>query len=415
MPFMVRNGAFPSRSFLLYWRANVVSSFGTYITLFALQALVVLTLHGSAAEVGWLNSVRWLPYLVVGVVVGALVDRRSRRPVMVMTDFVQAGLLATIPLLWWVHWLSFPALLAIVLAYGTASVINGAAEMSFLPRLVSREHLQRAHARGDGADAVAMTAGPAVAGLLVKVAGAPLAVLVDAAGYIYSAVTLRRIAVTEPAPAGDTRAKDLVREIRDGVRWVYRGSGLTTLAVATHVWFVGNAVVSVVVAPYALVMLGLTPFQFGLTGALGGVGAVAGAAVTTRVGLLLGTGRTIIAGDAISAVAVLVMVAAAATKHTWLSVAVLGAGQGLYGLALGMSNSHEMSYRQLVTPDELQARTNTTLRSFNRAVMVIAAPLAGILADAWGIEPTFLVAASIFAFVAGGLALTSFRAVRAPI
>jgi len=80
-----------------------------------------------------------------------------------------------------------------------------------------------------------------------------------------------------------------------------------------------------------------------------------------------------------------------------------------------MSNSHEMSYRQLVTPDELQARTNTTLRSFNRAVMVIAAPLAGILADAWGIEPTFLVAASIFAFVAGGLALTSFRAVRAPI
>jgi hypothetical protein len=65
---------------------------------------------------------------------------------MVMTDLVQAGLLATIPLLWWVRWLSFPALLVIVLAYGTASVINGAAEMSFLPRLVSREHLQRAHA-----------------------------------------------------------------------------------------------------------------------------------------------------------------------------------------------------------------------------------------------------------------------------
>jgi hypothetical protein len=66
MPFMVGNDAFPSRSFLLYWRANVVSSFGTYITLFVLQTLVVLTLHGSAAEVGWLNSVRWLPSLVVG-------------------------------------------------------------------------------------------------------------------------------------------------------------------------------------------------------------------------------------------------------------------------------------------------------------------------------------------------------------
>jgi MFS family permease len=89
---MVSDERFPSRSFLFYWRANAVSGFGTYVTLFALQALVVLTLHGSAAEVGWLNSVRWLPSLVVGVVVGALVDRHSRRPIMVTTDLVQAAL-----------------------------------------------------------------------------------------------------------------------------------------------------------------------------------------------------------------------------------------------------------------------------------------------------------------------------------
>ena len=159
---------FPSRSFLLYWRANAVSAFGSYITLLALQTLVVLTLHGSAAQVGWLNSARWLPYLVVGVVVGALVDRHARRPIMITTDLVQAVLLAAIPLLWWIDMLSFPALLVIVMAYGTASVINGAAAMSFLPRLVKRRHLQRAHARDDGADAAAMSAGPALGGLLVS-------------------------------------------------------------------------------------------------------------------------------------------------------------------------------------------------------------------------------------------------------
>ena len=186
-------------------------------------------------------------------------------------------------------------------------------------------------------------------------------------------------------------------EIRDGVRWVYRGSGLTTLALATHGWFVGNAVVGVVLAPYALGMLGLTPFQFGLIGAVGGIGALLGAAITTRVGLRLGTGRTIIACHVITTVGVLVMVAAGEPTQAWASVAVLAAGQGLYGLAMGMSNSHEMSFRQLVTPDELQARTNTTLRSLNRAVMVVAAPLAGILADARGIRPTLLVAAAIFA------------------
>jgi MFS family permease len=411
---MVRDEGFPSRSFLLYWRANAVSAFGTYITLLALQTLVVLTLHGSTAEVGWLNSVRWLPHLVVGVVVGALVDRHPRRPVMIITDLVQAVLLAAIPLLWWMHRLSFPALLAVVMTYGTASVINGAAAMSFLPRLVPRQHLQRAHARDDGADAVAMSAGPALGGSLVSVLGAPLAVLVDAATYLYSAATLSRIDVAEPHPPAGETARSLVREIREGIRWIYHGSGLTTLAVATHGWFVGNAVVGVVLAPYALRVLGLTPFQFGLVGALGGIGALLGAAVTTRVGLRLGTGRTIIVCDAISTAGVLVMFAAGGSFPAW-SFALLGAGQGLYALAIGMSNSHEMSFRQLVTPDELQARTNTTLRSLNRAVMVVVAPLAGILADAWGIRPILLVAVAIFAVVSLGLACSPFRAVRAPV
>ena len=406
---------FPSRSFLLYWRAQAVSGFGSYITLLALQTLVVLTLHGSATQVGWLNAARWLPYLVVGVVVGALVDRHARRPIMITTDLVQAVLLTAIPLLWWWNLLSFPTLLGIVMAYGTASVINGAAAMSFLPRLVASRHLQRAHARTDGADAAAMTDGPALGGLLVSALGAPLAVLVDALTYVYSAFALSRIDVTEPGRKVGATAKDLVFEIRDGIRWVYRGSGLATLAVSTHGWFVGNAIVGVVLAPYALDELSLTPFQFGIIGAVGGIGALLGAAVTTPVGLRLGTGRTIIACHILTTGGVLVMVAAGQHLHAWTSVAVLAAGQGLYGLAMGMSNSHEMSFRQLVTPDELQARTNTTLRSFNRAVMVIAAPLAGILADAWGMRPTLLVAAAIFALVSSGLAASSFRTVRAPV
>jgi MFS family permease len=412
---MAGDERFPSRSFLLYWRAQAVSGFGSYITLLALQTLVVLTLHGSAAQVGWLNSARWLPYLVVGVVVGALVDRRARRPVMVTTDLAQAVLLVAVPLLWWLDALSFPALLGIVMAFGTASVINGAAAMALLPRLVQPRHLQRAHARSDGADAAAMTAGPALGGLLVSVLGAPLAVLADAATYVYSAVTLSRIELTEPAAKAGATARDLVLEIRDGIRWVYRGSGLTTLALATHGWFVGNAIIGVVLAPYALDELGLTPFQFGVVGAVGGVGALLGAAVTTPVGLRLGTGRTVIGCHVITTGGVLVMTVAGEHLHAWATVAVLAAGQGLYGLAMGMSNSHEMSFRQLVTPDELQARTNTTLRSLNRAVMVIAAPLAGVLADAWGIRPTLLLAASVFALVASGLAASSFRTVRAPV
>lgn len=394
--------------------AQPVSGLGTYVTLFALQALVVLTLDGSSAELGWLIAARWLPYLVFGLVIGAIVDGRRRLPLMVGADWVQASLLATIPLLWWLRLLSLPALMAIVFLYGTAAVINSAAAMSLLPRLVSPQHLQRAHARVDGADAAASTAGPALGGLLVGLVGAPLAVLADSLTYVYSALTLRRITLDEPPPRTGVTVRALVQDIVDGVRWAYGKSGLLALAIATHGWFAGNAIIGVVVAPYALRTLALTPFEFGVVGAAGGVGAVAGASITTWVGRRLGTGRTIIACHAITASGVIAMLLAGSASSAAGALGVLSLGQGLYGLAMGMSNSHEMSYRQLVTPDELQARTNTTLRSINRAVVVVVAPVAGMAADTWGIPPMLLAAAGIFALVAAGLGMTSFRHVRAP-
>lgn len=154
-----------------------------------------------------MNSARWLPYLVVGVVVGVLVDRHARRPIMITTDLVQALLLAAIPLLWWMDRLSFPTLLGIVMAYGTAAVVHAAAAMSFLPRLVQRRHSQRAHARSDAADAAAMSTDPALGGLLVSAVGAPLAILVDAATSVYSAVTVSRVRITEPPSRSKPRSE----------------------------------------------------------------------------------------------------------------------------------------------------------------------------------------------------------------
>jgi MFS family permease len=181
---------YSSPAFRKFWLSETVSSFGTYVTLLALQTLVVLTMGGSAQDVGWLNSVRWLPYLLLGLIVGALVDRRARRPVMVCTDLAQALLLTSIPVAWAAGSLSMPLLLVVVFGYGTASLINGAASMSFLPRLVARRDLQPAHARIDGADAVAQTTGPVLAGLLVKLVGAPVAVLVNAVTHLFSAVMM---------------------------------------------------------------------------------------------------------------------------------------------------------------------------------------------------------------------------------
>ncbi|RIQ10880.1 MFS transporter [Jiangella rhizosphaerae] len=403
---------FPPPGFRRFWAGEAVSGLGSYVTLLALQTLVVLDLGGGAAQLGWVSSARWLPYLVAGLAVGALVDRVRRRPVMITSDLVRAALLLVIPAAWAAGLLTLPLLVVVVAGFGAASLVNDAASMAFVPRLVPRVHLQRAHARIDGADAVAQTAGPALGGLLVRVVGAPLAVLADAVTYVFSAVMVATTRVDEPRAGAGGPVPHLRREIAEGVRWVYGPSGLARLAVATHVWFAANAVVSVVVPVWALRELGLSPAVFGLTTAAAGVGGLLGASVSTAAGRRLGTGGAIIAAHAIVTVAVVATATAGAATGTVLAPALLGVGQALYGFSIGLSNSHEMSYRQALTPDALQARTNTTMRSFNRAVIVVVSPLAGLLADRLGLAPALVTAVVIFAGVVLMLLASPFRHAR---
>lgn len=410
-----RSAAGLAPGFRRFWWGEAVSGFGGAITSLALQTLVVITLQGGAVQVGWLNSAFFLPYLVFGLIVGAMVDRARRRPVMVVTDLTRAVLLALIPLAWILDVLTFPLLLVVVVLFGTVSLINDAASMSFVPRLVPRDQLQRAHARLDGADAVAQTAGPAVAGVLIRVIGAPLSVLVDALTYLFSAIMVATLrSIPEPVPAQPVRTsfRGLAAQIREGARWVYGGSGLARLAVATHVWFAGQAVLLVVIAPYAFLQLRLSPFQLGLVLAVAGAGALVGALVSTAVGNRLGTGGAIICANAVTTVGVLIMLLAGLAPTGWAAAALLAAGQLLHGWAMGVSNSHEMSYRQALTPDELQARTNTTMRSLNRAVLVIASPIAGLVADRLGFGPALVTAVAVFAASALILAVSPFRRAR---
>ncbi len=404
-----------SPAFRRFWWGEAVSGLGTAITSLSLQTLVLVTLGGGAAQVGWLNSARWLPYLLLGLIVGALVDRARRRPVMVVTDLARAGLLGLIPLAWALDLLTFPLLLVVVLLFGTASLVNDAASMSFVPRLVPRQELQRAHARLDGADAVAQTGGPALAGVLIRILGAPLAVLVDALTYLFSAAMVASLTgVAEPAGTRPDQvgARRLMTEVREGARWAYGRSGLRRLAVSTHVWFAGQAILLVLVVPYGYLQLDLTPLQLGLVFAVAGLGALLGASMSTAVGLRLGTGGAIICSHAVSALGVLIMWGAASAPTGWAGAAILAAGQLCHGWAMGTSNSHEMSFRQTRTPDELQARTNTTLRSLNRAVIVVVSPVAGLLADQVGFRQVLAAAAAIFGASALMLALSPFRKVR---
>lgn len=388
-----------SRGFRLFWTASTVSGFGSQFTMFAVAVLIVSTLGGTPADVGLVNSARWLPYLVLGLTVGALADRVRRKPLLVGTDLARAALLCAVPLLAWPDLLSVPVLIVIMAMFGLASLVNDAAHQSFLPRLLPRDALPRANARLEQSAAAAETSGPAVAGGLVSWLGAPVAVLADAASYLVSAVLTARIPVEDPpAPVRGP----LLREIRDGLGWVYGHRMLRPLALSTHGWTLFAAVLGTVYVPYALRELGFSPFEAGLTLAAAGVGGLVGSGLSERWGRR--------AGIAVPAAWLLDAVGIAVIAVTPVGgLVVAGAGQFLNGLGLGLSSPVELSYRQAATPDRLQARMNATMRSFNRAAVVVGAPAGGLVANAVGLRFALWAAAAGMATAALVLAASPFR------
>lgn len=392
--------------FRRFWFADSVSEFGTYITGLAVQTLVVLTLAADAVELGVVNAARWMPYLVLGVVVGALMERRRRKPVLVVADLGRALLLGAIPALAALALLGVPALVVLMVLFGLLSLVGDSAFQSFLPRLVPREQLFRANARLDGTSAVAQVSGPAIAGALVAAIGAPLAVLVDAATYLVSAGAISRIRIDEPAPERRP-LRGIPREALEGLGFAYRHRALGPLAIGTHLWFVANSLLGTVLVPFALRGLHLTPLALGAALAVGGIGALAGATVAVGLGLRLGVGGTTVLTWSLMAVGWGVV--AAAPTNAAGAVGVLGLGQLVVGFGMGAENANTLGWRQAITPDRLQSRVNTSLRSLNRGAIVLGAPLGGILADTLGYRPALLVGAVGFAVLALGLLLTPFR------
>jgi len=405
---------FGQPGFLPFWLAGTVSEFGSFVTVLALQVLVVQTLHGNAFEVGLLKSATWLPYVLLGLVVGALIERRRRIPILITADLARAVILFAIPALWLLGWLTLPALLIFVGVFGLFTLLNDSAAQSVLPRIVPAASLLHANARIDQSYTLAETSGPVIAGGLVSLIGAPFAVLVDAARSLFSAAALTRVRLAEPRAVPGARSQ-VGRDIRDGLRWVYTHRTLAPMAVSTHVWFLFSSMLTTVFVPFLLTGLGMNAFQLGIALAAAGVGGVAGALLATRIGLRWGVGRTVMAGTSLMVVAWLVIAAVPAghgAGRQWLSLVFVAVGQALYGLALGAENANEMGYRQAVTPDALQGRMNATMRSINRAALVIGAPVGGLLADAIGFRPTILIGVAGLAVSLVIVAASPFRGAR---
>lgn len=380
--------------FLKLWSAQTISLVGTQVTALALPLTAILYLRASPFEIGLLASLQYLPFLLIGLPAGSIVDRLRRLPVMIWADAGRAALLVSVPVTAWFGVLHLGMLYPVAFAVGVLSVFFDVAVQSYLPSVVAGEEIVTANARLELSYSGSQLAGPGIGGVLVQVLSAPIAVLADVGSYVGSMVLLLLIRRREPAPQGTGRMVDLRRlggDIAAGLRFVLRHRLIRPLAFATGTanFFYLLGMVGAVLALFAVRELHMTPVLLGVVLLLGNVGAVAGSLASTWILAHVRFGTLLVVMPLSAAVGVACV--ALATPATAVPLIATGVVIGEFGTTV--YDIGQLSLRQAVTPSDLLGRMNATVRFINWGPIPIGAFVGGVLGQLVGLRPVLWVAA----------------------
>ena len=338
------------------WSSILISSFGGQVTLLAIPLTAAVLLHAAPAQMGILTAMEMVPFALLSLPTGVWLDRRRKLPVYVVGEITVACAVATIPFAWWSGVLSMPWLYLAAFVIGAVNTTAGTAAQIVLTQIVPRERLIEAHAKNSLATSTAEVSGPGLAGVLIKLTGAPAALLVTATFLLGSASILRRVRVREtPATTGTA----FWPALREGLGFVRRHRLLVAMASCVGGWEVCNAAAMTIQILFATRLLGLSARGVGLSYVALGLGTIIASLIGYRAARRFGPGATLIAGIAISGAGWLLLALAPANNY---GIVAYGAMLFMFGFGAVLIFVNFLSLRQAVTPAHMLGRMTSTMR-----------------------------------------------------
>ena len=315
--------------------------------------------------------VEFLPIILIGLLAAPLVDRLSRRRLLIVSDLVRAVIFCLLPF-------AGSALVIVVLAgiQGIATGFFRPAVYAGMPNLVDDDQLEEATSLLQTVENLTWMIGPVVGGLVLFAQGPQLAYWLNAVTFVLSAVLLARIPAGR-LQAGKVESRGHFRDIADGFAVVLRSRPLRTVLVVWNVVMLGVGAINVAEVALAKVALDAGDVGFGILVGAGGLGLTMGSFVSGRAIERLGIGRVYFYGIALMAggygVAALASTIYVATPA--VVVAAFGNGAAVVCNAL---------FIQRGAPDELRGRAFTVIMSSTYATLGLGMVAAGWLTDAYG-------------------------------
>jgi Transmembrane secretion effector len=399
-----RGGLLWHRNFRLLWIGETISGAGTSMAAIGVPLLAVTVLKASTFAVSALTAAAYLPWLLIGLPVGAWVDRLATRPLMITCDLISALLYATLPVAAWLGVLNTGQVVAVALLAGAANVFFATAYQVYLPSLVTAADLVEGNAKLQGGAQVASIGGRGLAGLAAEAIGAAPALLFNSASFLVSAACLLRIrppakpAAPDP-PAGPPRRSRLHEQTWEGIRFVARDPYLrffTIYAAVSNLAYAGNLALVVV---FLVRVAGLSSAAVGVLTATSGLGGLLGALVARRLARVLGTARALLLTTLGSGLSGLLIPLTAKGPR----IAYYVAGSALVAGGIVIGNVILGSFRQAYCPPAMLGRVTASMRFLTFGAIPLGALLAGALGTVLGIRNGLWAVLAIFA--ASGLFL----------
>lgn len=363
--------------FLRLWAAQFGSAIGSRITRTVLPMLALLLTQATPSQIAFLAACEVAPGLLVSLVAGGLADRRAKRPLLIGADLVRAALILSLPVLAAFQALAFWQLCLVAAGIGAATTLFAIVDNTFLPTLLDPDQLTEGNARLEASDAVAEGIGPWAGGVLVQIVGAPAALVIDGASYLWSAILLFGIRAREGASA-EPAAPSLLADAREGLRRCRRTPALAVLLSVEALRGLSGGFLMALYVVIGLQLVGLGPATLGMIIGIGGIGAFLGALAAAPLQRALGEGVALRGSLVFGQLMVMAIPLAILfpTAGLWLLIA----GQLVGDAVLVAYGILALSLRQRIAPRQVLGRINASFHLISQAALLGGALMAGGLA-----------------------------------
>ncbi|WP_308797821.1 MFS transporter [Agromyces silvae] len=371
------------------WSSVLVQS-SEQIALAAAPLAAVLILAASPSETALLQLAQTAPFLLCAIPIGVLVDRVSRKAVLIGSEALRAVTLAVLVLLITAETLDYTWLLVLGLVGAIGTVGFSVSAPAVVPLLVSRDRLTDANRWLELGRSAAFIGGPAAAGALVSLSGAPAAFAV---GTVICVIALTLLVRLDVPPVPSAPRRHILRDLRESAAFAARSDVLRPIIVTAIVFNTGWFVIQAVFVVYAIEHLSMDAATVGLTLGGYGVGMVTGALIARRVATWLSIGRMTLLGPIGGFAAALALAATLVAPSPLLA----GAAFFLFGVGPVIWAITTTSLRQAITPFEMLGQVSSLLVMATYGARPIGAGLAALVAARWGVAACLVIATVIFA------------------